>query len=232
MPALNEAGCIRRAVLEVQHALAELTDTYEILVVDDGSTDETPRILGELMERDKIRVLRADRNRGYGWAIRAGVAMAEHPIVFLTDSDCQFDPAEVRQLFAELPFADLIIGERSNRQDGASRSALSAGYNAIVRWLFDITVPDVNCAFKLFYRDMFLALGLVSERYCINTEMLARAVRAGKRIKSVPVTHRPRTTGVSKVNIFDIPSSLLELRQVRRDLRRGPSYQTPVAASR
>lgn len=220
MPAYNEHEVIRHAVQRVQQALERLTADFEIVVVDDGSTDGTGGIL-DAMAGARLRVIHFPENRGYGRALRAGFATARHPLVFFMDSDDQFDPVDLGRLLALTADADIVVGYRVTRGDGAVRELLSGGYNALVRALLSLNVRDVNCAFKLVHRDALASLGLTSDGYTINAEMLARAERAGLRIREVPVSHHPRRSGQSKVGFGDIPRALAQIVALRQALRRG-----------
>ena len=223
MPAFNEEETISVAVANVRQALHDLTRDFEIIVVDDGSTDGTLARLDALAAASEVRVVRLPENRGYGWALRAGFAAASRPLLFFTDSDDQFDAMDLSRLLAVIESADIVIGHREARRDGRLRAALSSGYNALVRTLLEVHVRDVNCAFKLVRREVLVAMNLVSTGYAINAEIMARAARASLRVCEVPVTHRPRLAGRSKVSIANVPSSLLDLLWLRRALRAPPA---------
>lgn len=222
MPAYNEEESILVAVANVRQALERLTGDSEIIVVDDGSTDGTSARLDAMAAAGQVRVIHSPTNRGYGWAVRAGCAAATRPLLFLTDSDDQFDPMELALLLPLINEADIVVGHRVGRRDGTLRAALSTGYNALVRALLDVRVRDINCAFKLVRREAFGRLALLSPGYIINAEMMARAARARLRVREVPVSHRRRRAGSSKVGIADVPLSLAELLALRRVLHETP----------
>ena len=223
MPAFNEEETIGVAVSNVRSALEALTGDFEIIVVDDGSTDRTRGRLDALATVGELRVVHLAENRGYGLALRTGFAAATRSLLFFTDSDNQFDPMDLRRLLAVIDSADIVVGHRETRRDGALRAALSSGYNALVRRLLEVHVRDVNCAFKLVRREVLASMDLVSTGYGINAEIMARATRARLRVREVPVSHRPRQAGRSKVSMADVPSSLRSLLSLRRALRRPPA---------
>jgi glycosyltransferase involved in cell wall biosynthesis len=218
MPAYNECEGIRRAVLHLRQAVERLTTVFEIIVVDDGSTDGTRQILEE-MANETVRIVALPGNCGYGRALRAGFESTVYPLVFFTDSDNQFDPQDLEHLLPLIADADIVVGYRVGRRDGAMRSVLSGGYNMLVRGLLGLTVRDVNCAFKLARRDTLSRLGLTSDGYAINAEMLARAKQGGLRVREVAVGHRPRVTDRSKVSLREIPRSLLQVIELTYALR-------------
>ncbi len=223
MPAFNEEESISVAVTNVRRALDHYTCDSEIIVVDDGSTDRTGARLDEIASAARLRVVHSPENRGYGWALRAGLATATRPLLFFTDSDDQFEPMDLGRLLPVIDAADIVIGHRVGRCDGRLRAALSRGYNALVRALLDVHVRDVNCAFKLVWRESLAGLGLTSTGYTINAEMLARAARARLCVREVPVSHGPRRAGRSKVGFTDVPRALAQLLALRRTLNEaGP----------
>jgi glycosyltransferase involved in cell wall biosynthesis len=226
MPAYNERDVIGEAVRRMQQALERLTAGFEIIVVDDGSTDGTGRILDGMADA-RLRIIHFPENAGYGRALRAGFEAAVYPLVFFTDSDDQFDPVDLRLLLSLARQGDIVVGYRNSRRDGAVRSLLSGGYNTLVRALLGITVRDVNCAFKLVRRDTLAQLGLTSDGYAINAEMLARAARAGLRVCEVAVSHQERRSGRSKVGFGDIPRSLAQVVELRHALRNGGANGGP-----
>ena len=158
------------------------------------------------------------RHRGYGCALQAGIGLAVQPLVVFMDSDDQFDPLDLRHLLPLSTEADVVIGYRAVRRDGALRRLASGLYNLAVSQVFGLAVRDVNCAFKLFHREALSGLRLSSEGYAISAEMLARTQRAGYRIRETPVSHHPRRTGRSKVGFSDIPRALAQIVALRRAL--------------
>jgi glycosyltransferase involved in cell wall biosynthesis len=219
LPVFDEAPVIAGVVRELHGALARHAARFEIVAVDDGSSDgsgaELERVAAEL---PGVRVIHFERNRGYGHALRAGFAACTHELTFFMDSDGQFDPDELRLLLAIAPRADIVVGHRLGRTDGALRSVLSRGYNWLTRRALAIEVSDVNCAFKLMRRDALASLALAEGGYVINAELLAKAARAGLTIAEVGVTHRPRTAGRTKTNLFDVPRAARRLFALRRSL--------------
>jgi glycosyltransferase involved in cell wall biosynthesis len=197
-PMFNEEGNIDRAV---QAALETLTTTArhcEVVVVNDGSRDETGAIADRLAAADpRVRVVHHPQNRGYGAALRSGFEAARHPLVVLMDGDNQFDLRELPLLIELIEEFDVVTGYRITRRDSPIRRLNAFMYNRLARLLFDIPVRDVNCGFKVYRRDLleWLVPELRSTGALINVEMLARAQERGARVAEVGVHHYPRQAG-------------------------------------
>ena len=186
------------AVLAV---LPDVADVWELVIVDDGSRDATgARAAALAAARGNVRVVHHPTNRGYGAAIRSGLAAARHEWVFYTDGDRQFDPRQITRLIAELPHADVVVGWRAERADHALRRLNTFAWNTLIGVLFGLRVRDIDCAFKLIPRRALEGLTLEAEGAMISTELLASLRRRGLRIAEVPVDHFPRTTGTPSGN--------------------------------
>lgn len=224
LPALNEAENLRELVprmIAYGKDLAPLK--YEIIVVDDGSKDETRKIVDELKSKhpEHIVSIHNARNRGYGFAIRQGINHSRYDLIFFTDSDGQFDIEDLNLLLPLIQSGvpDIVIGYRIDRKDPWNRLFLSGCYNLVVRFLFDVSVKDVDCAFKLFRKDIFNKIKIGSRNFFINTEILAKAVFFGYRILEVGVDHLPRSAGTSTVSLKHMFVSLRELVRIWFEMR-------------
>jgi glycosyltransferase involved in cell wall biosynthesis len=196
LPAFNEAANLERAVGRLGQALAAFAGEFEIIVVDDGSRDDSAALLERLQgTTPTLVVVRHDRNLGYGAALRSGFGRARLPWVFFMDADNQFDPSEIELLLERRDEADMVIGYRSVRRDPWSRRLNAWAFFTLVRVLFGYLARDVNCAFKLIRHELLDDLALRSAGALINTELLALARRRGARIIEIPVHHFPRTAG-------------------------------------
>lgn len=195
--------------------------SFEIVVVDDGSRDESARrIAAARALHPEIRALHHPSNRGYGAALRSGLREARGALVFFSDADLQFDLDEVERLLAHTGTFDIVAGYRAPRRDPWARHVLAWGWGRLVNALFGLGVRDIDCAFKLFRREVLDAIPIASLGAFINTEMLVRARAAGFRIRQVPVTHRPRRAGqASGASPRVIARALLELATLYRELR-------------
>src|SRR5580693_2876719 len=161
-PAYNDSGTIASMVIRAVRAASELTPDYEIIVVDDGSVDATAEIADELARTyPHVRVVRHQRNRGYGGALQTGFRSATKELVFYTDGDAQYDPAELSLLWAALtPEADMVNGYKISRADPLHRIVIGRMYHHIVSTLFGLKLRDVDCDFRLMRRTIFERIDL------------------------------------------------------------------------
>ena len=199
MPAYNEAENIQAMIEETVAAVSPLVKDYEIIVVDDGSQDNTAVIVQSLIPQyPQLRLVQHGENKGYGTAVFSGLTHASKEFIFFTDADRQFDLGEIEKLLAEIDRADLVVGYRAPRRDPFMRRLNGRGWSGLVTLLFGYTARDIDCAFKLMRRRVVDALRdeITSGGATFSAEFLVRAKRAGFRIAEVPVTgHRPRVAG-------------------------------------
>jgi dolichol-phosphate mannosyltransferase len=231
IPAFNEAAVIGRAISEAEGALTGQFERFEILVVDDGSSDSTAaEVRRALAEAPHTRLLRHDTNQGYGAALRTGFEAARFDLVAFTDADCQFELSELARLVTRAAHVPVVVGYRARRQDPARRRFLSWGYNVLARALLGTRVRDVDCALKVFRREVLPGLLPESRGFFVNTEMMSRARRLGLDVAEVPVTHRPRAGGVSKVSLREVPRTARTLFAFwwREVVRASNSASTPA----
>ncbi len=219
-PAYNEEGNISETVRQALEVLSAYADPFEVIVVDDGSTDRTAEVVQDLMAEDpRVRLVRHGRNRGYGAALRTGFAAARYEWVFFSDADLQFDLRDLERLLPHMAHADLIVGYRLRRRDPLHRRLIGRVWNWLVRWGFGVRVRDVDCAFKLLRRELVQRLPLRSDGAFLSTELLCRAAAAGARIVEVGIPHYPRRWGKQGgASPRVILRALGEMWQLRREL--------------
>jgi dolichol-phosphate mannosyltransferase len=212
LPAYNESAAIAHSIRDAVAALEQIGIAYEVIVVDDGSRDDTAAVArAQARELPHVRVVSLERNVGYGGALRAGFDAARNELLAFTDADGQFDLRELSRLLALVDKADLVCGYRIDRQDHWTRKFYSRGYNLMVRTLLGTRVRDCDCALKIFRRDQIVSLELESTGFFINSEILTKARLAGLTVIEVGVSHLPRVRGESKVSIWHIPPVLQTL---------------------
>lgn len=200
-PAYNDEATIGPLVETALAVLPTLTDDYEVIVVDDGSTDATAAVLDELERTHprRVRVVRHASNRGYGGALRTGFASAGKDLVFYTDGDAQYDVRELADLRPLLTEAvDIVNGYKIKRADEGRRKLLGAFYNRLAHLLFGIPVRDVDCDFRLLRRQALERIELFSSSGSICVELVYKLHRAGCVFAEAPVHHYPRLHGRSQ----------------------------------
>jgi glycosyltransferase involved in cell wall biosynthesis len=211
LPVYNEEASLRSVAEGLLKALQRECDRFELILVDDGSTDASGEIADALAaEHEAVRVIHKKANQGYGAALRSGFRSATLPLVFYTDADGQFDPNEISRLLDALHGADIVTGYRAARQDARLRKLAARGYRCFVGFLFGVHVRDPDCAFKLYRRSVFDEVTIHSDEFFVDAEVLAKANVLGYRIAEVPVTHRRRAGGESTVRLRHILSTLRE----------------------
>ena len=219
-PAFNEADNIAPAIRRAYSVLGALGIKGEVIVVDDGSADETASVAA----RYPVQLIRHPENLGYGSALRSGFAAAEGERVFFTDADQQFDLAELEGLMEAAQDVDIAVGYRQVRRDPVHRRVNAWAWGELVGRLFDLEVRDINCAFKVLRREVLETLTLQSTGAFINTELLCRAQAAGMTMVEIPVGHYARTTGqATGARPGVIYQAFRELASLHTELRQGGS---------
>ena len=218
-PMWNEEEMILRSVATAKEAGDDLVESgaiseYEVLLVDDASTDATGKIADELAAIDRrIRVVHHAANRGLGGSVRTGLAEAATDLVLYTDADMPFDLADLGKAIRLMRVydADIVSAYRFDRTgEGARRSVYSHAYNVLVKTLFRLTMRDVNFAFKLIRREILAHVELQSEGSFIDVELLAKAQRLGYYIIQFGVDYFPRERGTSTLSSPTVVVHILE----------------------
>lgn len=197
LPAHNEEDNIEKTVLQIDQILKNITDDWEILVINDGSKDKTGTIVKNIIRHNRhIRLISHIKNKGYGAAIKTGLYNVRFPWVIQMDADGQFDFGEIKNMLEKKDKADLIIGYRLRRTDSLYRRLM-----AKILWLadfilFGLNVKDVDCGFKLFKKEVIYKIPhLITESAITVTEFMVRAKMAGFKIIQIGVHHYSRKKG-------------------------------------
>ena len=222
LPAHNEEAVLADTLNTCVAALSKIAPDYEIIVVDDGSTDGTGALAEEFAAGNPhIRVVHNQPQRGYGGALIAGFSAITKPLAFFMDADGQFD---IRDLARLLPLREqghrAVLGYRLRRQDSPLRKINAWGWKLLVSTLFGLHVRDVDCAFKLYDTSLIRAVDVQAEGAMVNTEMLVKLTRMGVPFVEVPVRHYPRQHGqASGANLRVIIHAFRELFRLHGKLR-------------
>jgi glycosyltransferase involved in cell wall biosynthesis len=221
LPAFNEEANIRAVVEDAYRNIPKFAPIFEIIVVNDGSKDRTGEICDRLAEElSNVRVVHHVRNCGYGAALKSGIERARHDLIFFTDADGQFDLKEVAALIEQADACDIVAGYRARRQDPPHRLLFAWGWNILVRLVLGIRIRDIDCAFKVFHRDVFDRIQIQCVGAMVNTEIFAQAARFGMTVTEVRVNHFPRRHGKSTGgNLAVIRKAFRELIRIRRKSR-------------
>ncbi len=199
-PCYNDSNTIEGLVRMVDASLRRLTDDYEIIVVDDGSSDNS-RAVVRAMQADMptLRLIEHEQNQGYGGALRSGFRSATKEFVFYTDGDGQYDPSEISILAAAMqPGVDVVNGFKMSRQDPWYRQMIGSAYQHITRLMFAFPIQDVDCDFRLMRRHVFDSITLESSNGSICIELVRKLRDAGCHLVEVPVHHYARAYGTSQ----------------------------------
>lgn len=199
-PAYNDGGTIASLVIRAVQVASRLTPDFEVLIVNDGSSDATREIADELARTyPQVRAIHHPHNRGYGGALRTGFASSTKDLIAYTDGDAQYDPSELEILWQRLtPDADVVNGYKISRSDPWHRIVIGRVYHYTVKLLFRMRVRDVDCDFRLLRREVFDRVKLERDTGVICLEMMRKIQDAGFRIVEVPVHHYHRTHGRSQ----------------------------------
>jgi glycosyltransferase involved in cell wall biosynthesis len=195
-PCFNEEQNVERVTCEALAAADQVSDDYEIIIVNDGSSDRTAEVADKLAEKHpQVRAIHHDVNKGYGAALQTGFKNASKELVFYTDGDGQFKIEEIKELLPHIEKYDIVSGYRISRRDPLHRKINAFMWGTLVNMLFRLNISDVDSAFKLYRKKIFDDITLTAQGALIDTEILAKAKAKGYTITEVGVNHYPRTAG-------------------------------------
>jgi len=196
LPAFNEQMNIEASVTDAYDFLKKNFTDFEIIVVNDGSTDDTLKILQKVSRRTgKLKVLSNRKNQGYGAAVWKGLKASSKDLVFFSDSDRQFDLNEIKKLLKYIPQFDVVIGYRKKRSDFFMRKVNAWGWRVLVWILLGLKIKDIDCAFKLFKQDVIRKIRITSKGATFSAELIYQIEKFGFSIKQLPVSHFRRVAG-------------------------------------
>ena len=216
-PAYNDAPSLPGLISKTFAVLAENVDDFEVIVVNDGSYDNTCEVLTDLQNQfgSRLRVITHPQNRGYGGALRSGFAAATRELVFYTDGDSQYDVNEIPKLLELMrPDVGLVNGYKLQRNDPWHRIFIGNVYNRFARFLFRIKIRDVDCDFRLIRRKLLDEIHLTSTSGTICVELVRKLELSPYRTVEVGVHHYPRLYGRSQ--FFRLRSLLTTFYQLTR----------------
>ncbi len=196
LPAFNEEANIEIVVQRALEVLPHYTSGFEVIVVNDGSRDDTAAIIDRLaLEDDRVKPVHHQVNQGYGGAVKTGFQTSRCEYVMFMDADRQFDIGDIRLLTPFVPLFDIVAGFRMERSDPIIRRINAEVFNLAIRILFDVHIRDLDCAFKIFRGNLIRSLELTSAGALLNAETQAKLRRQGATMVQVGVPHYPRVAG-------------------------------------
>jgi glycosyltransferase involved in cell wall biosynthesis len=226
-PMYNEKDNIGIAITEALRVCPRITSDFEIIVVDDASTDGSGALLDRLAdEYPQIRTIHHPVNRKLGGALKTGFAAASKEWILYMDSDLPIRMDDSLEAIPLTENADMVIGWRKSRAESWRRSLLSWGYNRMIRYVFGLKVRDVNFAFKLFRRSLYQRMSLVSEGSFIDAELLLKMARQRARIAEIAMDYYPRVAGESKLAGFGVIMKILAEMWRYRIKKHGEMYKS------
>ncbi len=198
MPAYNEEPNIESMINYVIETMEPRFDDFEVVVVDDGSKDRTGAVVEDIAKRDRrVRLVKHPKNLGYGAAAFSAMSNATKDLVLFTDSDLQFYLEDIDALMPWIENHDVVVGYRAPRRDPFLRVLYGKGWSFLITLFFGYVARDVDCAFKLFHREVLedVLPKVIARGATFSGELLVRIKRSGYSIKEVPVRHRERPAG-------------------------------------
>lgn len=221
LPAFNEEGNIKATLEDALKFVKKKHLSYEIIVVDDGSTDKTASKVEEAIDDNpNIRLIRHKKNQGYGSAVYDGLRAGRGEYIFFTDSDGQFRIYDLNRFLLEIKKYDAVIGYRCPRRDPVARKINTWGWKLLNRLTFGLKVRDIDCAYKLFRRSALQNLNVKSRGAMFSAELIMRLAVNKNKIHQLPVKHYPRRSGVQTgANPKVILRAFRELKSVRHELK-------------
>jgi len=222
LPCYNEQGNVGRTVEQALAVLEKLNADFEVIIVNDGSSDATGKIADRYAsQNNRIKAVHHQSNLGYGAALQSGFKAATKKLVFYTDGDGQFDINEMPPLLPLIEQYDIVSCYRLNRQDSCMRKINAWGWTKLVCLLFGMKIRDIDCAFKLYKREIFDNIKMSSTGALIDAEILARAIRKGYTVTQKAVHHYPRTAGAQTgANLRVILCAFKELFKLYRQIQK------------
>ena len=223
VPVFNEEENIEELIAEIEDYFSSFNHSYEIIFVDDGSTDKSSSIIEKNVNRN-IQLLQHQKNRGYGEALKTGFENSEKELIAYIDGDGQFDVKDLDEMLECFPGNDMVVGERRKRKDEKNRIVVSKAFNTIVRNILRLDFCDIDCGIKVFRRDLLEEIELSTQR-TVDAELVGKAYHRGFKITQIEVDHYERKGGESEaegligVRAGLIITSLKEIVQIRFELK-------------
>ncbi len=206
MPMFNEKGNIKRTINKINSLAEELTNDYEIIIVDDASTDRCADIVREVAEtNDGIRLLYLKENTRFGGAYAEGLKQATKEIILYMDSDMPVRIQDIRNSLPLIKDTDIVTGySKVKKGNTINRRLMSGIYNLMVQFLFRLNIKDINSGYKIFKRDVVKDIEFISRSPFVNVELFLHANKNKYKVTQFPLEFQPRECGKSYITQFPI----------------------------
>jgi glycosyltransferase involved in cell wall biosynthesis len=216
-PAYNDADNLPILIPHVNNFLSDIAEIYEILIIEDGSPDKTGAVADQLAQAyQKIRVIHHLKNQGYGATLRDGFMNAKYDFIIYTDGDNQYDIYDLKPYLPMLAESDVLAGYAKEKAVSRLRKIQSFIFNLLVTILFFVNFKDIDCALKVFKKEVLKSMRIQSTSSFIDAEMLIKAKQAGYKISQFPVHHFPRKHGIaSGAKVHVITATISEMLMFR-----------------
>lgn len=221
-PCLNDGESIPELLSKTYKILPKITADFEVIIVDDGSTDNTPQILERLLRKYKnLRVIRNNKPSGYGGVLRRGFESSKKDWIFYTDGDGQYDPAELKKLVEQLtPDIGVVNGYKTSRHDDLVRGSLGFIYNRILHLVYSIPIRDIDCDFRLIRTSMLKKIKLHSNSGAVCLELVMKLKNQGAKFAEIPVRHYKRKHGKSAFfKLSSLTQTLIENIKIFKEVK-------------
>lgn len=228
-PCYNDSKSIGKLIKKAISIIRKYTNRYEIIVVDDASTDSSKKVLQNLSKKyKKLKLIFHSENLGYGGALKSGFKTAKYELIFYTDGDGQYDISELPILLSLMSKdVDFINGIKMSRHDPTYRIVMGNLYSFFARWLFWTPIADIDCDFRLIRKKIIKKIELNSSSGAICIELVKKSQIAGAKFRQVSIHHLSRQFGVSQFfrinrilstlqDIFSLWMQLVVLRQIKK----------------
>ncbi len=195
-PCYNESENVAQMIEQSIKVGEDYGIDYEVIVVDDGSRDNSAEVIKRYAAKNShVKLVSHEKNQGYGAAVATGLKSASKDLVFFTDGDNQFHVGDIEKLFSKIDGCDVVVGFRVGRKDKAYRRLNGSVWTMTAKFLFGLSIRDIDCAFKLFRRKCLDGLEFRSKHLLIHAEVMAKLKKKGCRVQEIGVTHYPRQAG-------------------------------------